>query len=116
MLVAIYMFAILFVQLVGKDETWVNDPDGEFSNVKSFGNIPIAMLTLWECLNDGCTPQIVRPVVMRKPYMMIFFLVFVFLMVYGFLNILVGVFVESTMASSTEQQEKIARQMELESA
>ena len=40
-----------------------------FDPIKYFGDIPRSMFTLWECLNDGCTADIVRLVVMKKPLM-----------------------------------------------
>lgn len=80
---------------------------------KYFGNIPRSMFTLWECLNDGCTADIVRPVVTKKPWMMLFFLAFVMLMIYGFLNILVGIFVDEATNSAKEIQDKVKREKEL---
>merc|ERR1719265_855831 len=83
---------------------------------KYFGNIPRSMFTLWECLNDGCTADIVRPVVTKKPWMMLFFLSFVMLMIYGFLNILVGIFVDEATRSASEIKDKVNREKELKNA
>merc|ERR550514_149107 len=113
MLVAIYMSAILCAQIVGKDSLTFEEQGSEFDAEMYFGNIIFSMLTLWECLNDGCTADVVRPVVMVHPVMTLFFLAFTMVMVFGFLNILVGVFVDGTLESAKEQEEKIVRQKEL---
>lgn len=112
MSVTLYMCAVFCVQIIGHDpDVW--EDEEEFDPLKYFGNIGNAMLALWECLNDGCTGDIVRPVVNKKPWMILFFLAFVFILIYGFLNILVGVFVDSTMESANEQEGMIRRQQEL---
>lgn len=113
MALALYICAVLCVQTIGQDPTYPTGEDVEFTTEKYFKNIPTAMLTLWECLNDGCTADVVRPVVMHNPIMIIFFLSFVMVMVHGFLNILVGVFVDGTMESAKEQETKINRQREM---
>lgn len=123
MAITIYMFAIFSVQTIGqsdsfKPEYWESkyeDDDElvEFSTEKYFKNIFISSLTMWECLNDGCTHDVVRPVIGEQMIYFPVFLAFVFLMVYGFLNILVGVFVDAISESAAEQEEMIARQEEL---
>eukprot|EP00746_Dinoflagellata_sp_MGD_P161267 gnl/MRDRNA2_/MRDRNA2_88348_c0_seq1.p1 gnl/MRDRNA2_/MRDRNA2_88348_c0~~gnl/MRDRNA2_/MRDRNA2_88348_c0_seq1.p1 ORF type:complete len:827 (+),score=184.88 gnl/MRDRNA2_/MRDRNA2_88348_c0_seq1:70-2550(+) len=121
MAITIYMFAIFSVQTIGHSPTFGADvweekyPDSEFSSEKYFKNIFLSMLTMWECLNDGCTTDVVRPVITENWYYMPIFLAFVFLMVYGFLNILVGVFVDAITETATEQEEMIQREEELAS-
>jgi len=119
MFLTIYMFAIFCVQTIGKnpdfsEAVWSEKyPDSEFSSEKYFKNIFTSMLTMWECLNDGCTHDVVRPIISEKVYFFPIFLSFTFLMVYGFLNILVGVFCDSITESAEEQEEMFKRQEEL---
>merc|ERR1719146_166513 len=68
---------------------------------------------MWECLNDGCTHDVVRPIVAHRWYYMPVFMVFVFLMIYGFLNILIGVFCDSITESAEQQEEMFSRQEEI---
>jgi len=101
MWVVLYAFSILAVQTIDKELY------GDL-----FGTVPFSMLTLWECLNDGCTADVIRPVLSTQPMYAFYFLVFVLLMVFGVLNILIGVFVEGMVASAEEQKACFARKQD----
>lgn len=54
---------------------------------------------------------IVRPVIRKKPFLAIAFLLFLFLTSFGMMNIVVGVIVDTTLTASKEDSDKMLRQL-----
>eukprot|EP00746_Dinoflagellata_sp_MGD_P003755 gnl/MRDRNA2_/MRDRNA2_107268_c0_seq1.p1 gnl/MRDRNA2_/MRDRNA2_107268_c0~~gnl/MRDRNA2_/MRDRNA2_107268_c0_seq1.p1 ORF type:complete len:665 (-),score=142.03 gnl/MRDRNA2_/MRDRNA2_107268_c0_seq1:62-2056(-) len=126
-LLMLYVFAILFVQVIGKEKGYyraIEDPEwagkeidyiGEdFDVYQHFGNVLRSMYTCFEiCLE----PTMIRPVIEKQPYMLPVMIAFIFVSTFGVMNVIVGVIVDTTMAASTsvkgdEEGEKILRKVQ----
>eukprot|EP00746_Dinoflagellata_sp_MGD_P014860 gnl/MRDRNA2_/MRDRNA2_132774_c0_seq1.p1 gnl/MRDRNA2_/MRDRNA2_132774_c0~~gnl/MRDRNA2_/MRDRNA2_132774_c0_seq1.p1 ORF type:complete len:717 (-),score=136.78 gnl/MRDRNA2_/MRDRNA2_132774_c0_seq1:347-2497(-) len=75
--------------------------DTDFDINQYYGTVPRAMFTLFE---TSIEPLNIRPVIERQPWMMVFFLGFIFLTTFGVMNVIVGVIVDHTMSISQEAQ------------
>lgn len=123
MLISLLAFSIFLVQIIGHDEDFgesvesTEDPDtlerllkaggrgagGDLSDVKQrFQTVEVAMLTLFGCVTDGCHDTVFGPLVTEMPIMMLFVVFFVAFMGFGLLNILVGVFCDTSVRATQE--------------
>merc|ERR1719408_1244937 len=73
--------------------------DDDFDKHQFYGTVPRSMFTLFE---TSIEPLNIRPVIERQPWMMLFFLVFIFLTTFGVMNVIVVVIVDHTMNVSQE--------------
>lgn len=78
------------------DKDVLAEMDMEFNVYEYYGTVPRAMYTLFETCIE---PLNMRPILEKQPQMLIFFLSYIFLTTFGVLNVIIGVIVESTMAS-----------------
>ncbi len=80
-----------------------------------FRSIPQSMLSLWQIATlDSWADTIVRPIIADSPFMIIFFLAFIFCVTYGIFNVILGIVVETTIQSSHSQSEKSERERAIE--
>merc|ERR1719387_1985621 len=112
MCMMLYVAAIFCTQMIGKNTTVgyyraVAEPGEEidyhpdFDVYQHFGTVPRAMFTLFE---TSLEPLNIRPVVEKQPYMLPFFLAFIFLTTFGVMNVIIGVIVENTMEASKQTE------------
>jgi len=108
MCIMLYVAAIFCTQMIGKNTTagylrQIAEPgedidyDPDFDAHQYFGTVPRAMFTLFE---TSLEPLNIRPVVEKQPYMLVFFMGFIFLTTFGVMNVIIGVIVENTMNAS----------------
>lgn len=72
-----------------------------------FANVQLSMYTLFYCIGEGCSEKVVIPVLREVPNMAIFFVPFLCLTTYCFLNVIIGVFVECTLSISNTDHQKV---------
>merc|ERR1719420_611805 len=100
MFIVLYCSAIFMTEVVGRncdEEYSVSFPDcGDM-----FSTVPRSMYTLFQVLTlESWSMAIVRPVLTKKPGLVIFFIMFLFITTFGLLNVVVGVIVENTLEAS----------------
>lgn len=81
----------------------------DFNLEDYFGGIGSAMLTMLQvCLLDGWA-EVVRPIWMKQPYIIVFiFMPFLMICTIGVLNLAIGIIVEQTMKQTEEAREIFA--------
>merc|ERR550514_1268162 len=97
----LFSAAIVATEVIGRDADGIYDvrvPGTDEVLSDFFSSIPTAMYTLFYCFGEGCSEKIVIPVLRISPLMALFFLAFLLLTTYCFLNLIVGVFVENTLS------------------
>lgn len=105
--VLIYIFAVFATNVVGnacrEGEDYADFPDCYVM----FGNLPRSMYTLFQILTlESWSMAVARPVLEEKPWMFLFFAMFLYLTTFGLLNVFTGVIVEQTLTSAEEGKMK----------
>lgn len=105
LLILIYVGAIFVTNTVGKE---CDKPDYQEDFEQCFmlyGTLLRSMLTLLEVVTDGYM-GVARPVLEKKPWMLLFYGSFVYLTTFGLMNIVAGVIFEQVIETSEENREK----------
>jgi len=97
MLGGIYVCAIFMTSAVGQSELSELDLGG-ISGADRFGTVARSMYSLFELLTLENWQLVGRPLVSEQPAMALFFFVYIMIFTFGFLNMVVAVVVERTMA------------------
>lgn len=128
LLIIVYIFAIFARQIIGfkakcgtdasgnvgecsehepgaEHFYWFNPEIGDQGSL--FGGVDRTMLTLFVCLTDGCGIDVVHPTVLRTPWLIGFWITFVFLTTFGLLNLIVGLFCENAIATAAANEQAI---------
>lgn len=79
----------------------------EFNNFVYFGSISRSMFTLFNIAILAEHREIGRPLLEKMPLVLVGFLLFTVLMSFGIMNVLVGVIVESTLASAAKMDSQV---------
>eukprot|EP00746_Dinoflagellata_sp_MGD_P152990 gnl/MRDRNA2_/MRDRNA2_84003_c0_seq3.p1 gnl/MRDRNA2_/MRDRNA2_84003_c0~~gnl/MRDRNA2_/MRDRNA2_84003_c0_seq3.p1 ORF type:complete len:710 (+),score=133.45 gnl/MRDRNA2_/MRDRNA2_84003_c0_seq3:78-2207(+) len=111
----IYSCAVYITTIVGQACNMDYRQKGiEFEDCEAlFGTVPNSMLSLFQVITlDAWCEVIARSVGRGKPYLYVFFLVFLFFTTFGLLNIVVGVIVENTLHISDNNKKLQAQRQE----
>eukprot|EP00746_Dinoflagellata_sp_MGD_P020836 gnl/MRDRNA2_/MRDRNA2_148556_c0_seq1.p1 gnl/MRDRNA2_/MRDRNA2_148556_c0~~gnl/MRDRNA2_/MRDRNA2_148556_c0_seq1.p1 ORF type:complete len:615 (+),score=129.25 gnl/MRDRNA2_/MRDRNA2_148556_c0_seq1:103-1947(+) len=73
-----------------------------------FVTVPRSLLTLWLCLTEGCGDGIIKPMVLKSPQLMLFWIVFVFIGSFGMLNIIIGLFCENILQAAADAEKSMS--------
>jgi len=73
--------------------------EGFPTQVELFGTIRRSMLTLFVCFSEGCGMDIIWPMSLAAPWVMMFWHLFVVVTSWGIMNIIVGIFCENIMVA-----------------
>eukprot|EP00392_Amoebophrya_sp_AT5.2_P013550 g13677.t1 len=84
LLVILYVIGIIFTILIGQNTDPALKYLGTWSKEDYWGSVPKSMYTFWGS-------KIARPIIKEYPAYTIFFLVFIFLISFGLMNIVLGV-------------------------
>merc|ERR1719333_488329 len=83
--------------------------DGDVENAgalrEKFASIPLSMFTLFEVMTLEAFTDVVSPLVKHRPFLLLFFLVFVFVTAFFLLNLVTAVVVKRTMVAQKEIKE-----------
>lgn len=101
-----YICACVGTVFIGRKEM-LSDTDVEDAEGlrKKFQNIPQSMYTLFEVMTLEGWTGVVRPLVKHRPFLVLFFLVFVFVTAFFLLNLVTAVVVDRTMIAQKESEE-----------
>eukprot|EP00747_Dinoflagellata_sp_TGD_P211906 gnl/TRDRNA2_/TRDRNA2_85074_c0_seq1.p1 gnl/TRDRNA2_/TRDRNA2_85074_c0~~gnl/TRDRNA2_/TRDRNA2_85074_c0_seq1.p1 ORF type:complete len:496 (+),score=106.56 gnl/TRDRNA2_/TRDRNA2_85074_c0_seq1:95-1582(+) len=102
-----YICACLCTVLVGRKE-FMSDKEvkGASELRKKFANIGVSMYTLWEVMILEGWTDVVRPLVVMRPFLVMFFFLFVFVTAFFLLNLVTAVVVDKTIAAKQESDER----------
>lgn len=99
----------------GKDDEECNIfsfPTGVGTQESLFGSVEKSMMTLYVCLTEGCGFDVVQPMAMTKPWVVVYFYLFTFVTTFGILNVIVGLFCENIMMAANESERELAQASE----
>ncbi|CAK0885015.1 unnamed protein product [Prorocentrum cordatum] len=101
MLVVCYMFAVMAMELI------VVSGDNEDYDIpaRNFDTIGESMITLIQFITLDSVAGIYRPLVATKPWLFIYFLIFLLLGPIALMNIVTAIMVESSLRTASEDQE-----------
>eukprot|EP00400_MALV-I_sp_L67-5_P000020 gene20-395_t len=90
---------------------------GGWNHADYFGTVTKSMYTLFQVMTlESWAEGIARHVISQQPMMVIFFIAFLMFTTFGLLNLVIGVIVENTLAAARNNEEKIRKQQDRESA
>lgn len=103
-----YICACLTTVFIGRPEMLRDDQVKEAPKLRAmFKNIRTSMYTLFEVMMMEGWIEVVRPLVGHRPFLVIFFLLFVFLSAFFLLNLVTSVVVDRTMQAKEEDDQNI---------
>jgi voltage-gated sodium channel len=120
LLVIVYMFAMTASMMFGNayecpEEHPASEEQScpayyqfeEFTQEELFGTLANSMATLYMCMFEGCGFDIIRPMILKAPLVMVFWYLFIFLTSFGILNVILGLFCETVITSALEQEKNL---------
>lgn len=112
-IIIIYVGGLFMATVVGT-ECGAEGVYAEFGDCEDmFGTMLGSMYTLFQVLTlESWSMAVARPVMKEKPWLVIFFILFLYLTTFGLMNIVMGVIVEQVIQASKENEEKVKRQKE----
>ncbi len=106
-----YVIGIIFTILIGQNTDPALRYLGTWSKEDYWGSVPKSMYTLFQVTTgDSWGSKVARPIIKEYPAYTIFFLVFIFLISFGLMNIVLGVICENAIyaaSKNTENMQKI---------
>lgn len=75
---------------------------------EEFSSVGRAVLTLWLCLTEGCGDGLMKPMILTYPWLILFWLSFIFIGSFGLLNIIIGLFCENVIAEAERAEKAMA--------
>merc|ERR1740121_3505403 len=109
----VYVFAVLGTSTLKPNKIQVIDEQGHFQNVMT------SMFTVYRCLTSDCTTATGEPLtaLLQKAYgwpFVLCYLVFSIFVTFGIFNIIVAIYIESTLSAArmTEERDKAQRKRE----
>lgn len=117
LLLAIYVGAVLLVGILGKATTYpgyseeIEDIDSSemmqnFNPSVAFGSMSKAMLTLFNISILAEWTEVVRPIMVKQPWLLPIFLVFVMTVTLGIMNVIIGMIADSVMGHAQKLNEE----------
>jgi voltage-gated sodium channel len=110
LMICLYVWAIILTITVGQNEDskFFDYSQSYWKKDDYWGSVPASMYSLFQLMTrDSWSMNMIRPVVIRIPGLVILFLAFFCVVSFGLMNIIVGVVVENTMACAKENEEKM---------
>jgi len=118
-----WVCAIFTSMGLGESQVWmfteelVPKPYEEFDNEEYFGTVGTSCYTLFQVVTlSQWAPNVMRPILLKYPQQVLFFIFFIFMTTYGMMNIIVATLVqEAVMAAkkhslATELMERIRKE------
>eukprot|EP00927_Polykrikos_kofoidii_P082304 TRINITY_DN814_c0_g1_i1.p1 TRINITY_DN814_c0_g1~~TRINITY_DN814_c0_g1_i1.p1 ORF type:complete len:785 (+),score=94.43 TRINITY_DN814_c0_g1_i1:97-2451(+) len=107
----LYMFSIVFTQGATDYLVTMSDSSESESMKQFYGNLPRTILTLYAAMSNGISWELVlRPLVNIGWIYAALFITYITFAIFGLLNVLTSVFVESTMKSAHHYKELVVQE------
>lgn len=104
----VFLFVALFVYMCAIFTT-IQIGEGPY-----FDSVISSMISLWQIATLDCwSDPIVRTVLGRSPWFLVFFIPFIFITTYGVFNVILGIVVDSTVRSAELKTEKELKEQEI---
>lgn len=126
LMTVVFSFALVAKQFIGsaKDCAHAEMNDEDCPDMFTFPDIPVdqntlfgsvhrTMITLFVCLSEGCAANVIQPIVLKRPEMIIFWMCFVFVTTFGLLNVIVGCFCENALSTASQNEFDLVKQRDL---
>jgi Ca2+-binding EF-hand superfamily protein len=108
-MVVLYVFAIASVELIGKHDDFQKDPYIQ----ERFGTLNDSMFSLFQVMTlDTWADAIVRPLMVKQPYLCLYFIFFITVSVFVLMNLITAVIVENAFSIAKDDEEMKAKQVE----
>lgn len=77
-----------------------------------FGTVDRSILTLYMCVFEGCGFEIIYPMAIETPWVVIFWYIFTFITSFGIMNVIIGLFCENVLDAAMAQEKDQAKKSE----
>merc|ERR1719453_2103464 len=74
-----------------------------------FGSVDRTMLTLYVCITEGCSMDVVKPMVYKTPWVAAYWFLFIFITSFGILNIIIGLMCDSVLTAAQENEAELEK-------
>lgn len=111
----LYFFAIVGVSTIGKAER-LSEEGTEHGAVAQeyFGSLMLTMMTLFQVMTVDSWTGVMRPMMDVQPMVVVFFVFFISVSVFILTNLIIAVIVENAFDSAKEDQQELAKELELQ--
>lgn len=105
----LYVFAIAATELIGRSSTFTDHEEAQ----AMFGNFFRSMFTMVQLITmDTYCDLVVRPIMVKQPYLALFFIFFITVGVFIVMNLVTAIIVENAFAIVREDTESQAKEIE----
>jgi len=111
-LLTLYIFACLGVELITKDDDLATHPDTQLIVAVNFSSVPGTMLTLMQFVTVDSVAYFYLPLIHRKPILALYFCAIVLIVSIALMNLVTAVLVEGALENA--QNDKAAEKMDLQ--
>mmetsp|Transcript_70616 Transcript_70616/g.111952 ORF Transcript_70616/g.111952 Transcript_70616/m.111952 type:complete len:257 (+) Transcript_70616:2-772(+) len=112
LLIIIYVFGLIFVQVVRGYAHEFDDPSAVSNSLTEFwGTLPRSMFTLYKSISSGISwHEVVTPLADVHELLVALFIVFISFTIFAVLNVITGVFCEAAIESARQDHEMMIQQ------
>jgi len=105
LLLALYAFACLAVELITKNETLRAEPGMNDHVNKYFGSLPRTMMTLFQFVTSDGIAEVYMPLITLRPLLLLYFVPVFFIVTIALMNLVTAVIVEGALAQAGQDRE-----------
>ncbi|CAL1135661.1 unnamed protein product, partial [Cladocopium goreaui] len=105
LLLTLYIFACLGVELITKDPLLQRDPDTKDIVAYHFGSLQRTLLTLVSFVSADSIAQVYMPICIVRPFMVIYFIIVILTVSVSLMNLVTAVLVEGALANAANDKE-----------
>lgn len=106
LLVSLFIFSCIAVELIAKDEYLASAPATAAIVRKHFWGVDLSMVTLMQFVTLDSAASIYFPLIMERPGLCLYFLLIIFVISIGLMNLVTAVVLENAMESAAEEAEE----------
>ncbi|CAE8680637.1 unnamed protein product [Polarella glacialis] len=109
--VALYVFALIGVEIITKDELLASHPDTEYIVHYYFGSVARTMLTLSHFVSGDSMGGFYFPMIMLRPGLLLYFTAVVLVVTIALMNLVTAVLVEGALQQAQEDKDFASHEM-----
>eukprot|EP00971_Amphidinium_carterae_P066898 1324827-Amphidinium_carterae.1 len=104
----LYFFGIMATVLLAGSGSFQGDDDVSLLVQDKFGDVPKAMVTLFQVMTLDSWTSIMRPLMDREVWIPVFFMLFISIAVFLLMNLITAVIVENAFKTAQEDEVQLA--------